>query len=128
MTRRDPALKQLASFIDEQWNHPPASEPDETWFEGYERLYESGQSPPKLGPKKKEGRRVVDKGEDLDLDWADFVELIGQQERRSLWTGGTVHVFDHPGGSYLQDRAREDLSVPVHPRAQQPGAQDAGAM
>lgn len=37
----DPALKQLTSFIDGQWIHPRAFEPDEEWFEEYESLLAS---------------------------------------------------------------------------------------
>lgn len=99
----DPALKQLAAFIDDQWSHPRAFEPDDPWFEEYERLYDNRPAPPQMGPKKKRGPSVVNKGEDLDLDWAEFVDLISQQERRALWTGLEIHVFDHPEGSYLQE-------------------------
>ncbi len=111
----DEALKQLASFIDDQWRHPRAFEPDDEWFEEYERLYANRPSPPRLGARKKRGPRVVEEGEDLDLDWADFVELISQQERRALWTGWEIHVFDHPDGSYLQEAERCQAAFSAEP-------------
>ncbi len=97
------ALKKLASFVEEHWTHPRAFAPDQTWFEEYERLYEARPAPPTLGARRNKRPRVVQKEEDLDLNWADFVDLIGQQERRALWTGWRIRVFDHPEGSYLQE-------------------------
>ena len=97
------AFKRILAFVEEQWTHPRAFAPNETWFEEYEKLYENRPPPPKMAPKKKAPPRIVENGEDLDLDWPQFVALISQQERRSLWTGWTLRVFDHPDGSYLQE-------------------------
>ena len=40
---------------------------------------------------------------DLAIDWADYYALIEQHEGRSLSNGYTIHVFDHPDLSYLQE-------------------------
>jgi hypothetical protein len=98
----DPALRQIADFMENQWTHPRAFEPDEKWFEDYERLYENRPDPPKLGARKR-GPRTVVEAMDLEIAWTDFVVLISCQERRALWTGLEIHVFDHPESSYLQE-------------------------
>jgi hypothetical protein len=99
----DHAFQRLLAFVEEQWTHPCSFEPDDTWFDEYEKLYENRPHPPKMGAKKTRSPRIVEKGDYLDLDWPEFVHLIRQQERRSLRTGWTIHVFDHRDGSYLQE-------------------------
>jgi hypothetical protein len=96
------AFQKLLGFVAQQWAHPRSFAPSDAWFDGYERLYKNRPSPPKMFSKKKPPK-VVQTAGNLDIDWSDFVTLIGTQEQRSLWTGWTIHVFDHPDGSYLQE-------------------------
>ncbi len=99
----DEPMVRIASFIDEQWHHPRAFEPDDGWMDDYTRLYESRPKPPKMGNGKK-ALKTVSAASELQIDWSQFAGLIGRQERRSLsGTNWTIHVFDHENGSYLQE-------------------------
>jgi hypothetical protein len=99
----DPSLMELASFIEEQWGHPRAFEPDDHWFDHYERRYERELKPPTLSTRRTRPRHIVEGASDLELDWTGFVDLISQQERRMLSRDWRIHVFEHPDGSYLQE-------------------------
>lgn len=109
----DDVLKKLLSFMDEQWAHPRAFEPDDAWFDEYQALYDNRPKPPKAA---KKAPPVVKVSDDLDLDWPEFVALISQQERRALWTGWKIHVFDHPDGSYLQEVEGCQAAFEAEPR------------
>lgn len=99
-----PPLKEVIAFLDDQWTHPRAVEPDEAWLERYERAYEM-RPLPKPVPKSGSTRRklLIHTETDLDIDWNDYYSLIEQQERRTLSNGHEIHVFDHPEASYLQE-------------------------
>lgn len=99
----DEVMEGILRFMSDQWAHPRAFEPTSDWFEEYEKLYDARPKPPKVGASKKRTPAIIRDGDDLDLDWAEFVEVISKQERRALWIGWEIRVFDHSDGSYLQE-------------------------
>jgi hypothetical protein len=101
-SKDDPTISKLIEFVDAQWSHPRAFEPDDEWLERYELAYAVRPRPPNLG----DGRQPVKKvtaASDLNIDWPAYVALIGQQERRALSNGWEIRVFDSPEGSYIQE-------------------------
>lgn len=97
-------IDEVLRFVDAQWNHPRAFKPDKEWLARYERAYKSRPRPKPVPRGKVSVEKVVLRQEtDLDLDWGEYYALIAQQERRSLSNGYTIHVFDHPDASYLQE-------------------------
>ncbi|NTX51840.1 phospholipase D family protein [Myxococcus sp. CA039A] len=96
-------MQRIRSFIGEQWTHPRSFEPDDDWMERYERMFASRPLPPIMREPRRARQPTVESPKDLDIEWSDFVDLIGRQERRSLNNGWSIHVFDFPDGSYLQE-------------------------
>lgn len=119
----DVPIKKLVGFVDEQWKHPRAFEPDDAWLERYQSVYASRPKPPKMpvDPNAPKGIKVAS---DLAIGWPEFVHLIGRQERRSLSTGWIIHVFDNPDGSYLQEVERCQAAFAAQPTFEDMGLED----
>jgi len=110
----DATVGEVVGFLNDQWTHPRAFQPDEDWLLRYERAYET-RPRPKPVPRGIKARMLVRSVDDLDIEWKDFYSLIEQQERRTLSNGYEIHVFDHPDASYLQEIETCHESFRRHP-------------
>lgn len=99
----DEIISKLFAFVDEQWKHPRAFEPNDIWLKQYEQLYARRPKAPTMPIEKKRPPKKIKSTSDLRIGWPQYAVLLRQQEWRSFSSGWVVHIFDHPEGSYLQE-------------------------
>ncbi|MBK8205301.1 MAG: phospholipase D family protein [Planctomycetes bacterium] len=93
----------LIDFVDELWEGAFAHEPTDEWLADYERAYKQPRSSPKVPSFRQRTHAQPEKGQDLQVEWEAYFELIKDQDRRVTEYGYEVRVLPNPGDSYLRE-------------------------